>query len=80
MMAGLPDISGVYNGVFIAIETKMPEAGDPTPIQQLRHAQIREAGGHVTVARSVREAVVWADGVAYPPRRRKTSVRRSQAG
>lgn len=57
MMAGLPDITGTYQGYFFAIETKMPEGKEPTEIQKLRHAQIREAGGCVTVARTVREAV-----------------------
>jgi Holliday junction resolvase len=57
MMNGLPDIAGVYRGFFIGIETKMPEGGDASPVQQLRHRQIRAAGGVVEVARSVAEAV-----------------------
>lgn len=57
MMNGLPDIVGVYRGFFIAIETKMPDGGDPTPIQLLRHDMIREAEGIVKVARSVAEAL-----------------------
>ena len=79
MMAGLPDIAGVYNGQFIAIETKMPGGGDPTPVQLLRHDEIRRAGGHVLVARSVREAVQWADGVAYPQPTLKSRLRQSEA-
>jgi hypothetical protein len=57
MMAGLPDIAGVYQGLFFAIETKMPEGKEPSAIQRLRHRQIREAGGIVKVARSVAEAL-----------------------
>lgn len=57
MMSGLPDIAGVYRGYFLAIETKMPDGGDPSAIQRLRHNQIREAGGIVKVARSVTDAL-----------------------
>lgn len=68
MMAGLPDIAGVYRGVPIFIETKMPDGGQPTRVQELRHTQIRKAGGYVTVVRTVAEAVEWAERVAaYPP-------------
>lgn len=64
MMNGLPDIAGCYRGVFFAIETKMPEGDEPTPIQRLRHAQIRKAGGAVLVARSVEHAVEWMSSLA----------------
>lgn len=57
MMSGLPDIEGVYQGFYFAIETKMPEGKEPTEIQKLRHRQIREAGGAVAVCRTVRSAV-----------------------
>lgn len=66
MMAGLPDITGVYHGVMIGIETKMPEGSGPTPIQRHRHAQIIEAGGYVTVARSVRHVATWLDRLPVP--------------
>jgi hypothetical protein len=60
MMAGLPDIAGSYLGRFIAIETKMPGGGQPTPVQRLRAEQIRAAGGAVlSPCRSVAEAVAW---------------------
>ena len=80
MMAGLPDIAGVYRGQFIAIETKMPDGGEPTPIQVHRHHQIRDAGGHVTVARTVAEAVQWADAVTNPHPMRLTPQRPTQGG
>lgn len=64
MMAGLPDIAGCVAGVFFAIETKLPEGKDPSPVQKLRHEQIRAAGGHVLVARSVADAVAWVSSLA----------------
>ncbi len=68
-MAGVPDITGVYRGISIWIETKMPEGKDPSEIQLFRHAQIREAGGRVLVARSVSEVMAWLDRgcVDMPP-------------
>lgn len=53
--AGIPDILGVYQGQFIACETKMPE-GKLSEIQKFRISRIRRAGGLVVVARSVVEA------------------------
>lgn len=88
MMAGLPDIEGVYLGRYVAVETKMPEGEEPTPVQRLRHRQIREAGGHVIVARSVSEVTAWMahidggmprGGVDHT-RARKTPQRRTGAG
>lgn len=57
MMAGLPDIAGVYQGLFFGIETKMPDGGEPSAIQRLRHHEIQAAGGIVKVARSVTDAL-----------------------
>lgn len=68
MEAGTPDIlacipirpEGPHSdpiGIFVGIETKMPDGGDPTPIQRLRHDQIWAAGGVVIVPRSVQDAV-----------------------
>lgn len=73
MEAGTPDIlacipvyvfdDGPLNpptgkeGIFVGIETKMPDGGDPTPIQRRRHDQIEAAGGVVIVPRSVQDAV-----------------------
>lgn len=67
MMAGLPDIAGVYKGRFISVETKMPEGKEPTPIQLLRHSQIRAAGGIVKVARSVSDALALLDAIDASP-------------
>ena len=56
MMAGLPDIVGVYNGKMIAIETKMP-GGRLSEIQKHRIEEMRQAGASVVVAHSVEEAL-----------------------
>lgn len=44
-------------GLFVGIETKMPDGGDPSPIQEYRHSQIRASSGVVIVPRSVQDAV-----------------------
>lgn len=56
MMAGLPDIIACVGGRFVCIETKMPDGGKPSKIQEFVHAKIRKAGGEVHVAHSVAEA------------------------
>lgn len=63
MMAGLPDIIACYRGQFIAAETKMPDGGNPSPVQQLVHRKIRKAGGEVRVVRSVEQALALCDAV-----------------
>ena len=62
-MAGLPDIAGCYRGLFIAVETKTPTGGEPSTIQVHRITQICEAGGRVTVARSVADVTAWLDRI-----------------
>lgn len=57
MMAGLPDIIACVDGKFYGLETKMPDGGDATPIQELIHNMIRESGGKVAVVRSVDQAL-----------------------
>lgn len=58
MMAGLPDIVGVAEGMFIAVETKMPEKRNNVSQRQAYvHEKIRAAGGFVIVACSPGEAV-----------------------
>jgi hypothetical protein len=56
MMVGLPDLIFCYRGRFVALEVKMPE-GVVSKIQRRRIAEIREAGGHAYVVRSVASAV-----------------------
>ena len=54
--AGIPDIVGVYQGLFIACESKMPD-GHLSEIQKFRISRIRNAGGLVVVAYSVADAL-----------------------
>lgn len=54
-MSGVPDISGVFAGRSVWCETKMP-GNKPSPIQNHRIAAIRNAGGLVVVAYSVKGA------------------------
>jgi len=64
----MDDLTGfeeMTTGIFVGIETKMPNGGDPTPIQRRRHDQIRHAGGVVIVPRSVSEAVEALDALGW---------------
>ena len=57
-LAGLPDIVVCHRGLFIALETKMPGQRDNvSPVQQVVHQQLREAGGRIHVVCSIAEAV-----------------------
>lgn len=82
MQAGTPDIlacvpvechpiddPGTFTGVFIGFETKMPDGGNPTPIQEFRHFEIRRARGVVVVPRSVQDALdaIYALGYRDAP-------------
>lgn len=57
MMVGLPDIIACVAGRFVCFETKMPDGGKPSAVQEFVHTKIRDAGGAVYVVRSVAEAV-----------------------
>ena len=57
MMAGLPDIIACVEGRYVGLETKMPDGGKATPIQEFVHSKIRAAGGKAQVVRSVAEAL-----------------------
>lgn len=56
MMAGLPDIIACVDGRFIGLETKLPDGGNASPIQQFIHGKIRGANGIAEVVRSIDEA------------------------
>lgn len=82
MMSGLPDLVGSYRGLFVSFETKMPESKDATPVQRLRHEQIKAAGGVAVVVRSVADAMAVLDAIdasinnsghetAPPPKRQR---------
>ena len=60
--SGIPDISGVYRGISVWCETKMP-GNKPSKIQEYRIEQIRKSGGQVVVAYSVEEALKLLDEV-----------------
>lgn len=53
--AGDPDIYGCVNGRMFLIEVKQP-GREPTPLQQRRLAEWKNAGALTGVAHSVREA------------------------
>lgn len=58
MMAGLPDLIMCYRGQFVAMEIKVPDpSSQPSTIQRRRIKEIRDAGGHAYVVRSVESAV-----------------------
>lgn len=58
MMAGLPDLIGVYRGFMFAFETKIPDNGNKTSARQdYVIALMRRAGAYVDVPRSVAEAL-----------------------
>lgn len=63
MMAGLPDLVVCYRGLFIALEVKLP-GNKPSAVQVLRIKQIRAAGGHAYVVRSVQAAMKVLDLVS----------------
>ena len=54
--AGIPDIVGVMDGRFVALEVKVP-GGHATPLQELVLARLKDAGALCGVVTSVEEAV-----------------------
>lgn len=61
MMSGLPDVIVCAEGLFIGLETKLPEArnkvDDHTKNQAHIHTKIRNAGGAAQVVCSPQEAL-----------------------
>lgn len=57
-VAGVPDIIGVKEGVFFAIEVKRP-GQKPTKIQEHVMEQMTFAGARVTVATCVEDVRRW---------------------
>lgn len=56
--AGIPDLIGTINGLFIAIEVKIPgKERTITPIQAATIKKIKEAGGIAFVTTSVDETL-----------------------
>lgn len=57
-LGGLPDIIVCHRGLFVALEVKMPGLKDNvSPVQQVVHQQLRQAGGRVHVISSIDEAL-----------------------
>lgn len=58
MMAGLPDIIVCANGLFLGLETKLPESrADVSPRQAYVHSLIKDARGVAQVVCSPAEAL-----------------------
>lgn len=57
MMAGLPDIIACVKGSYYGLETKNPDGGQASLVQQHVHGKIKAAGGKAAVVRSVGEAL-----------------------
>lgn len=49
-VSGEPDLDGVIDGQYIAIEVKRPLVGDATELQKKAVRQIRQAGGCAMIA------------------------------
>lgn len=62
MMRGLPDLVGSYRGLFVSLETKLGD-NTPSPVQRLRHKQIRKSEGIVAVVRNVPQAMRILDQI-----------------
>lgn len=60
--AGVPDLVGTVEGLFIGLEVKMPD-GTVSPIQARTIEMIRAAGGIAEVVTSVEEAIAAVKGV-----------------
>lgn len=60
--AGIPDLIGCVDGLFFALEIKLPKKQSKTSaIQDETIADIVRAGGHSTVIRSVAEALEFVE-------------------
>lgn len=58
MASGLPDIIGVWEGYFFAVETKMPgKEGNTSARQDYVHGKIKRAGGICIVSSSPQDAL-----------------------
>jgi hypothetical protein len=70
---GIEIMADYHVGLFIGFETKMPNGGNPTPVQEHVHGRIRVAAGRVFVPRSVHDvtealrSVGWSLDRPVPP-------------
>jgi hypothetical protein len=64
MMNGLPDIIACVDGMFIGLETKLPEKRkNVSAVQRLVHNDIMKSGGFVAVVCGASEALAVINGV-----------------
>lgn len=54
---GLPDLIGCVQGLYIALEVKVPHNGRTTPLQIAVLDKIRVAGGYALVVTNPEEAI-----------------------
>jgi len=64
--AGVPDILCCHEGIFVALEVKI-EGEVPRPLQMVRMAEIRGAGGWAGVVRSIEDAKEALVEARMPP-------------
>ena len=62
-LAGIPDVLAIRDGRAAWLEVKRP-GQNPTPIQLVRHKQLRECGCPVATVRSAAEAREFLEGIA----------------
>lgn len=68
MMKGLPDIIACVDGLFLGLETKVPEQRKNTSvIQRHIHELMRQAGARVEVVCGVQEALSIVDDMRTAP-------------
>jgi Holliday junction resolvase len=68
MMVGLPDIIACVDGMFLGLETKVPEKRSNVSVRQKYvHGLIRAAGGRVEVVCGVQEALGIIDSMRHAP-------------
>lgn len=65
-MAGIPDLIGCMNGMFVGLEVKRP-GNQATQLQAYTLERIKAAGGVAGVVHSVEEALELLRSVTQPP-------------
>lgn len=53
---GIPDLLALRNSQSVFIEVKQP-GNNPTPLQAIRHKQLREQGFEVVIANSIKDTI-----------------------
>lgn len=72
---GIPDLIGVLNGVYIALEVKRPTGGKPTPVQLKNLQNIANAGGIACVTNDPNiVTILKTKTINYTPNKQKIKV------